>query len=156
MKKVFTFILFVLTSCMFVSCVEKLLPGESYLILKVDNQSGDDVYCWVFSKKKEHGRIHCENIDTRKIKIPSLELREIICFYDPFGGDNDRKNWKWAFDNYADTVYVVFDRVADKIQEWQRVQNDKQVDRVMRFTIDDVPQSKTFSVVYDGNNSEQK
>lgn len=156
MKKVFTFILFVLTSCMFVSCIEKLLPGESYLILKVDNQSGEDAYCWVFSKNNEHGRIHCENIDTRKIKIPSLESREIICFYDPFGGDNDRKNWKWAFDYYADTVYVVFDRVADRIEEWQRVQNDKQVDRVMRYTIDAVPQSKTLSIVYFGNKPEGK
>lgn len=155
MKKVFTFALFVLTSCMFVSCVEKLLPGESYLILKVDNQSGDDVYCWVFSKKKEHGRIHCETDVTEPIKIPSSKSKEIICFYDMAGGDNDRKNWKWAFED-ADTVYVVFDRVADRINDWRMVQNDKQVDRVMRFTIDDVPQSKTFSVVYDGNKSEQK
>lgn len=155
MKKVFTFILFVLTSCMFVSCVEKLLPGESYLILEVDNQSGDDVYCWVFSKKKENVRMRFETDVTEPIKIPSSKSKEIICFYDMAGGDNDRKNWKWAFED-ADTVYVVFDRVADRINDWRMVQNDQQVDRIMRFTIDDVPQSKTFSVVYDGNKSEQK
>ena len=92
---------------------------------------------------------------TEPIKIPSSKSKEIICFYDMAGGDNDRKNWKWAFVD-ADTVYVVFDRVADRINDWRMVQNDQQVDRIMRFTIDDVPQSKTFSVVYDGNKSEQK
>lgn len=155
MKKVFTFILFVLTSCMFVSCIEKLLPGESYLILEVDNQSGDDVYCWVFSKKKENVRMRFETDVTEPIKIPSSKSKEIICFYDMAGGDNDRKNWKWAFVD-ADTVYVVFDRVADRIEEWQRVQNDKQVDRVMRYTIDAVPQYKTLSIVYFGNKPEGK
>jgi len=140
---------------MFVSCIEKLLPGESYLILKVDNQSGDDVYCWVFSKKKENVRMRFETDVTEPIKIPSSKSKEIICFYDMAGGDNDRKNWKWAFED-ADTVYVVFDRVADRIEEWQRVQNDKQVDRVMRYTIDAVPQSKTLSIVYFGNKPEGK
>ena len=92
---------------------------------------------------------------TEPIKIPSSKSKEIICFYDMAGGDNDRKNWKWAFED-ADTVYVVFDRVADRIEEWQRVQNDKQVDRVMRYTIDAVPQSKTLSIVYFGNKPEGK
>lgn len=147
MNKYLTFVLFILSICLFASCIDKLLPGESYLILKVDNQSGEDVYCDVFSKKKDDVRVWRQtDVPT---KIPSSKSERIICFYDMVGGSDWAIDWTYAFMDY-DTVFVVFDKDKEKIREWQTSQNIHLVDKVLHFTIDDVPRSKSLYVLYDG------
>jgi hypothetical protein len=73
--------------------------------------------------------------------------------YDYYDSNFD-KNWKWLFNDISDTVFVVFDKNADRINSWSKNRDDQQVDKVLSFTIVDVPQSSDFTIVYDRNNSE--
>lgn len=147
MVKNFKYIALLFSMFLASSCFEKLLPGESSLKLTVENQSPEDVYCDIYSKKKGEHSIHSETSSTYPIKLSSSETKRIICYvqYD----DNQGKTWKWPFYFNADTILIVFDRREDRILNWNKSQDDHLIDKVLRYTIDDVPPSNTLFVIYD-------
>jgi hypothetical protein len=150
MKKNLTLVLLALSTCMMVSCIDIFLPKQTYLILNVTNRSGEDVYCDVYSKQKS--AFWSVTSWPRPKIIPSKKTVEVTC-YDYYDSNFD-KNWKWLFNDISDTVFVVFDKNADRINSWSKNRDDQQVDKVLSFTIVDVPQSSDFTIVYDRNNSE--